>query len=519
MEELLTAAAVGKTELATGAASESSAGIKANRWTDDRRSWRSILRIWRGCLVGLAAVAAVTFCAFRLHLNLSTSGSLYFLIVVMVSVVWGFGEASVTSLAAVNCLNYFFVPPVLTWRVSDPQNWVALATFEITALTVSRLSTRVQSQARAEARQRREIEKLYELSRRILFLDRHRAIGPQVLVLIEQVFRTESAALFDAAEGRLDGVGSRAKDLEPLARAAYLRDSMLEGETAFTWANVLRVGLKPVGAIALRCPELGRLTLASIASLTAIALERARSFETESRAEAARETEQLRTAVLDSLAHAFKTPLTAIQTASSGLLEAGRLSGEDLEMAALIEQRAEHLDRLTTELLQMAKIDAAEVRLRRERIPVLTLIEEVVEGHREQLRGRSVTLPDTASRLEVWGDREILSTALEQFIDNAAKYSPPGSAISVSAEEKLGEIVIAVHNDGPPIETADRERVFERFYRAEESRHRAPGTGLGLSIAKKAAEAHGGRTWVVSDEIRGTTFFFALPRGISKEAS
>jgi two-component system sensor histidine kinase KdpD len=119
----------------------------------------------------------------------------------------------------------------------------------------------------------------------------------------------------------------------------------------------------------------------------------------------------------------------------------------------------------------------------------------------------------------VWGDREILSTALEQFIDNAAKYSPPGSAISVSAEEKLGEIVIAVHNDGPPIETADRERVFERFYRAEESRHRAPGTGLGLSIAKKAAEAHGGRTWVVSDEIRGTTFFFALPRGISKEAS
>ena len=125
----------------------------------------------------------MTFCAFRLHLNLSTSGSLYFLIVVMVSVVWGFWEASVTSLVAVNCLNYFFVPPVLTWRVSDPQNWVALATFEITALTVSRLSTRVQGQARAEARQRGEIEKLYELSRRILFLDRRQTIGPQVVSL------------------------------------------------------------------------------------------------------------------------------------------------------------------------------------------------------------------------------------------------------------------------------------------------------------------------------------------------
>ena len=129
---------------------------------------RSQLRFWRGCLAGVAAVALVTFCAFRLNLNLSTSGSLYFLIVVMVAVVWGFWEASVTSLIAVNCLNYFFVPPVLTWRVADPRDWVALATFEITALTVSRLSTRAQRQARAEARQRAELEKLYELSRRIL---------------------------------------------------------------------------------------------------------------------------------------------------------------------------------------------------------------------------------------------------------------------------------------------------------------------------------------------------------------
>jgi two-component system sensor histidine kinase KdpD len=123
---------------------------------------------------------------------------------------------------------------------------------------------------------------------------------------------------------------------------------------------------------------------------------------------------------------------------------------------------------------------------------------------------------DSAAHLEVYGDHKILATALEQFIDNAAKYSTPGSPISVTAEENLGEIVFAVHNEGPPIRPADRERIFERFYRAEESRHRASGTGLGLSIAKKAAEAHGGRTWVVSDEGTGTTFFFALPRGIKE---
>jgi two-component system sensor histidine kinase KdpD len=159
----------------------------------------------------------------------------------------------------------------------------------------------------------------------------------------------------------------------------------------------------------------------------------------------------------------------------------------------------------------MARIDAAEIALRRERVPVLTLIEDVLERRREQLRGRAVSSSDSAAFLEIQGDREILAAALEQFLDNASKYSTPGSPISVTAEENLGEVVVAVHNEGPPIRPADRERIFERFYRAEEARHRAAGTGLGLSIAKKAAEAHGGRTWVVSEERSGTTFFLALP--------
>jgi two-component system sensor histidine kinase KdpD len=478
---------------------------------------RSHLRILRGCLAGLAAVALLTFCAFRLNLNLSTSGFLYFLIVVMVALVWGFWEASVTSLIAVNCLNYFFVPPVLTWRVSDPQNWVALATFELTALTVSRLSARAQVQARAEARQRAELEKLYELSRRILYLDRHQRIGPQIVSLIREIFRTEAVVLLDAALARLDATGSGVDGLEQLARDAYFKDSTVEGAGAHTRAHVLRLGSKPVGAIAIRGPEIGRLTIEPIASLAAIALERARSFEKESRAEAAHQTEQLRTAVLDALAHAFKTPLTAIRTASSGLLEAGRLSADDVELAALIDEQAEHLSRLTSELLQMAKIDAAEVRLRRERVSVLTLIEDVLARYSEQLHGRRLEVSDGASDLEVQGDRKILLTALEQFIDNALRYSTPGSPISVTAEESLGEVIVAVHNEGPPIRPADRERIFERFYRAEETRHRAPGTGLGLSIAKKAAEAHGGRTWVVSEERTGTTFYFALPRGSRRQ--
>ncbi|MDR3719682.1 MAG: DUF4118 domain-containing protein [Bryobacteraceae bacterium] len=495
---------------------ESRARAAGNLWTIHRRLWSAPPARWRGYAGGAASVILVTLCAYRLHLNLSTSGSLCFLIVVLASGVWGFWEASVTSLIAVGCLNYFFVPPVMSWVVPDPQNWVALAAFEISALTVSRLSTRMHSQARAETQQRVQLEKLYELSRRILFLDRRQRTGTQIVSLIQELFQTESVAIFDAALARVDAAGPRAVDVEQLARRAYFQDCTLEGADAHTWAHVLRLGSKPAGAIAFSGPQVDLLTIEPIASLAAIALERARSFENESRADAARQAEQLRTAVLDALAHAFKTPLTAILTASSGLLEAGRLCADDAELAALIDEQGEHLNCLTTELLQMARIDAAEVRLRRERISVLLLIEDVIARYREQLGGRRVDISGAPSQLEVYGDRAILKSALEQFVDNACRYSTPGSPISVRAEESLGEIVIAIHNEGPPIRSADRERIFERFFRAEESRHRAPGTGLGLSIAKKAAQAHDGRTWVVSEEHSGTTFFLALRCGIRR---
>jgi two-component system sensor histidine kinase KdpD len=280
------------------------------------------------------------------------------------------------------------------------------------------------------------------------------------------------------------------------------------------WSRVLRLGHKGTGAIALRADHLSPIVADAIASIAAIALERSRSLEKETRAEAARQSEQLRTAVLDALAHAFKTPLTTILAASSGLLEAGTLNAQEAELVTLIDDQSVVLNDLTTRLLQTARLEGAEIHLRREECSLGELIDEVVEPFRAQFGTRPARILVPDREVPISGDSHLIITALRQLVDNAIKYSDPGTAITISAagsgEPDDGEILISVHNDGPAIRPEDRERIFDRFYRSPGTEHRAAGTGLGLSITKKIAEAHQGRVWTASGE-KGATFFFALP--------
>ncbi len=277
-------------------------------------------------------VLLAAYLGVRLQVNFSTTGFLDLLVVVLVAMFSGFWEATVTSLAALTCLNYFFVPPVYTFYIADPQNWVALITFQSTALLVSRLSIQMEKQARTAIQERRGMEKLYELSRRTLLMNPQQSPRVQIVSQIRDVVQVDAVALFDTTRAHLDASGSTDPDMETSARDTYLEDRNQDHPAACTWRRVLRPGTRARGAIVLRGVELNPLMADAIASLTALALERARSFEKQSHAEAARQSEQLRTAVLDALAHAFKTPLTAIRIVSSGLLEAGGLdpAQEDL---------------------------------------------------------------------------------------------------------------------------------------------------------------------------------------------
>jgi two-component system sensor histidine kinase KdpD len=278
-----------------------------------------------------------------------------------------------------------------------------------------------------------------------------------------------------------------------------------------SWFCVLRLGVRPVGALALCGTEMRQLTATALASLAAIALERARTIEKQYNAEAARQAEQLRTAVLDALAHKFKTPLTVIRTASSGLPAAGGLSELQTELVSLIDQEARKLNDLASRLVGAPSLDSPAFQPQPEPLILSRLMKAAVqELERQEDRNRfHVLVP--AQEPPVFADRELILTALAQLIDNALKYSIPESPIDVGLIIKEPSVVLTVRSQGLVVAAADRERIFERFYRAPGAQNCSAGTGLGLSIVKTIAADHHGHVWAEGEPDYGTVFSLSLP--------
>jgi two-component system sensor histidine kinase KdpD len=214
---------------------------------------------------------------------------------------------------------------------------------------------------------------------------------------------------------------------------------------------------------------------------------------------------------MDALAHEFKTPLTAVQTASSGLLELGGLTESQDNLVRLIDGEAVRLNKLCTQLLKAAKLEARKTGLETADVKVVDLVYEVLAAHAADAGRNSIRVVVEDSSLTVRADRELLAMILTQYIDNARKYSTVGTPIKIAARAGHNEVMFSVHNFGSAIRIEDRERIFERFYRSSEFKDAVAGTGIGLSVVKKAAEAHNGHVWVISDNKEGTTFYLSIP--------
>ena len=462
-----------------------------------------------GCTV--AGVFVCTWLAYHFRLNVASSGFLYLVVVVLTAVYEGFWEATLTSIVAVTCLNFFFVPPTFSFTVADPKNWVALGAFEFTALVVSRLSHRAQVRAAEAVAEHRDADRLYQTSRDILLHDTSREPGSFIPSLIREAFGLSGVLLFDAVSATTYASGSTPADADHRVRHAYYANSDVFDPDISTWFCALRLGARPMGGLALCGSNLRPLVATAIASLSAIALERARSLEREFRAEAARQSEQLRTAVLDALGHEFKTPLSVIRTSSSGLLVVGGLSETQTELVSLIDEQAKELNDRASRLLTAARLDTTDFKPQREPLLFSREVKAAIQACEQPQCRKRFRIQVPTSETPVLADSKLIRSALAQLVDNAIKYSTPGSLIDVRVETRDTEVLMTMRSRGLVIAPADRERIFERFYRAPEAQRGSTGTGLGLSIVRRIVEAHHGRVWVESDVDHGTVFSLALP--------
>jgi two-component system, OmpR family, sensor histidine kinase KdpD len=461
--------------------------------------------------VGIAAALLITWGAYRFHFNLSSATSVHLFLITAIALRWGFLEASIVSLLSVACLDYFFTQPLFAFYMSDSHDWVALITFEGVALLVSRLSTQVSLHVRESEMHRSQLQKLYELSQNILLLDPQKPIDQQLVNLIQSTLEVKGVALWNAYDLRQCRSGD-CNLAEDEVRSIYFMETNRDDFTTATSWRVLRLSTKPIGSLVICGHSLDAASINATVSLTAVAIERARSFAAESIAEAARQSEQLRSAVLDGLAHAFKTPLTTIRSSSSGLLEMNTLSGTEKKLVTLIDRKAGHLNDLTTHLLRTARLDNADLKVKREQIDLIQLIQSSIEASSQELSQHTVHVRPTIQHSTVWADPHLLKMAIFQLLDNAAKYGTLDSPIAIDVQEEQAEILISVRNEGSFIPFEERDKIFQRFYRCPGSDRRASGTGIGLAVVKRITEAHQGRAWVNSDQHAGTTFVITLPR-------
>jgi two-component system sensor histidine kinase KdpD len=274
----------------------------------------------------------------------------------------------------------------------------------------------------------------------------------------------------------------------------------------------LHLGTRTTGAVGIAGPALSRATLEALGSMIGIAIERAGAMEKLSQTEAAHQSENLRSVLLDSVTHELRTPLTGIKAAVTSLLSDYHLDdAQRRELLTVINEETDRLDRLVGEATEMAQLDAHKVELHMAPVDIATVIESVVEESRTVLGQHPLDVRVAPSLPKVHVDFDRIAEVLKQLLENAAKYSPSTSPITITAERKGDRIVTSVTDHGPGIDDFEQSLVFDKFYRGRDQRYSVQGTGMGLAIAKAIVEAHNGVVGVTSQLGRGSVFSFDLP--------
>lgn len=459
-------------------------------------------------------VGCIVFVYFKLiHVNPTTVALTFLLGILFVANRLGLRYSIFMSFLAALAFNFFFFPPVGTFTIADTQNWVALFAFLTAAILASRLSERIKREAYAADQRRREVERLYDFSQLILTSDSLADLLNAIPGHISASFQNESVDMYLLESDRVYRSPSGARNIpdEELQAVAS------RGEARCDLANHLCVaplmlGVRSVGAIGIAGNLPSRETIDALGSVIALAIERSTTAEHLARTEAARQSERLRSALLDSVTHDLRTPLTAI-TASITSLRSGTVHEPEVkdEMLAIIEEESARLNHLIGQAVEMAQLDSQQVQPQLETAQMKDAVQGAVAECQPLLETHSVEVRLPPSLPAVRMDIHWIRKVLHHLLENAAKYSEAGRPILISAEVKGTFLVTSVADRGSGIDGFEKSFIFEKFYRGQSQRYRVQGTGMGLAIVKAIVEAHGGTVDVTSQRGLGSVFSFSLP--------
>jgi two-component system sensor histidine kinase KdpD len=479
-------------------------------------------------VAGLGAIATATIALRMLRGVSPTTVALTLLLLVLgAATLARLRIAIIVSIVAMLTLNFFFLPPVGTFTIADPQNWIALFVFLVVAVIASNLSAAAQDRAREAIARRNEVTRLFDLTRDVLLTTETAGAIDVLARHVARRFELSRVAIclpgdrgWQIHQGGSEEVAIDEDVLNTaLAKArgtiefdAYQR--AYGGHTRTGHDNAvtivpLRHGTKAVGLLAAASPALDIGALDALAGVVAIAIERAQFLEERDAAKLMRQKADLAATLLASLSHDLRTPLTAIRVAVENLR--GDLAATDrLAQADAAISELDRLTRLFQDILDMARIDAAAIQVDRQWVSAADVVDAAMAQVRHALQRHPVRIV-ADSDLVVQVDPRLVSVALSHLLENAANYSPPGSDIVVEGAIEPDGLHVSVIDHGPGLDLAELDHLFERFYRGRTARTTSAGSGMGLSITRGLLAAAAGRVWAENVPGGGARFSISVP--------
>ncbi|MGD0157297.1 MAG: ATP-binding protein [Terracidiphilus sp.] len=475
-------------------------------------------------LAATAVAALTTFLLVWLGANSTTAGMVFLVLVVWWATQSGTVLSVYTAVVCAICFDYFFLPPIHTFRIEGAQQWVAMISFAISCVVVSRLSERARQQTLQAEQRQADVGKLYELSQEMMLFEDADRLLHDLPGAINRIFSLQGVMLYVSDYDRFyPSSGDASASVQAHTKAVALGLSPAVAAFGGYQTTALVLGLKPVGALAWQPDVLSQEVATAVSAQVSIAVARSIAMEASTRIEAAREADRLRTAMIDSLTHELRTPLTSIRAAATTLLQGEGLDeAARLDMVRIIDEEAARLDGLIGEAVEMAEIDANVVQVKMSPQHPRALLDQAVEQSRKALGTHRVTILAEDGQADVdetaWFDPHLLGRVLRHLLENFAAHTPPGSRVTLSSTRTDERLEFSVEDNGPGIDARDLPLIFEKFYRGKQGAGRHKGTGMGLAITRAILKAHGGGIEASNVPGSGARFRFWVPL-IEKEPS